>query len=75
MFAEPTIEEKLQKLHSEIKFALKVDNPVSKKPFSFVCGSTFSSKGLCLLDVPFVLLARQIRWGVFLYFPCFAQAK
>lgn len=26
---EPTVEEKLQKLHSEIKFALKVDNPVS----------------------------------------------
>ncbi|KAM9329541.1 hepatoma-derived growth factor-related protein 2 [Gastrophryne carolinensis] len=24
---EPTVEEKLQKLHSEIKFALKVDNP------------------------------------------------
>lgn len=29
MILEPTIEEKLQKLHSEIKFALKVDNPVS----------------------------------------------
>ena len=27
--AEPSVEEKLQKLHSEIKFALKVDNPVS----------------------------------------------
>lgn len=26
--AEPSVEEKLQKLHSEIKFALKVDNPV-----------------------------------------------
>lgn len=25
---EPSVEEKLQKLHSEIKFALKVDNPV-----------------------------------------------
>lgn len=29
---EPTVEEKLQKLHSEIKFALKVDNPVSAWP-------------------------------------------
>lgn len=28
---EPTVEEKLQKLHSEIKFALKVDNPVSSE--------------------------------------------
>jgi len=28
---EPTVEEKLQKLHSEIKFALKVDNPVSAR--------------------------------------------
>ncbi|XP_074834540.1 hepatoma-derived growth factor-related protein 2 isoform X3 [Carettochelys insculpta] len=28
---EPTIEEKLQKLHSEIKFALKVDNPDIKR--------------------------------------------
>lgn len=28
---EPTVEEKLQKLHSEIKFALKVDNPVSTR--------------------------------------------
>ncbi|KAG8519090.1 Hepatoma-derived growth factor-related protein 2, partial [Galemys pyrenaicus] len=27
---EPSVEEKLQKLHSEIKFALKVDNPVSR---------------------------------------------
>lgn len=27
--AEPTVEEKLQKLHSEVKFSLKVDNPVS----------------------------------------------
>lgn len=26
--SEPSVEEKLQKLHSEIKFALKVDNPV-----------------------------------------------
>lgn len=25
---EPSVEERLQKLHSEIKFALKVDNPV-----------------------------------------------
>uniref|UniRef100_A0A8D0H3F6 Hepatoma-derived growth factor-related protein 2 n=1 Tax=Sphenodon punctatus TaxID=8508 RepID=A0A8D0H3F6_SPHPU len=29
--SEPTIEERLQKLHSEIKFALKVDNPDIKK--------------------------------------------
>lgn len=29
--SEPTVEEKLQKLHSEIKFALKVDNPVSAR--------------------------------------------
>ncbi|KFW01907.1 Hepatoma-derived growth factor-related protein 2, partial [Fulmarus glacialis] len=28
---EPTVEEKLQKLHSEIKFALKVDNPDIKR--------------------------------------------
>ncbi|XP_053317765.1 hepatoma-derived growth factor-related protein 2 [Spea bombifrons] len=28
---EPTVEEKLQKLHSEIKFALKVDNPDIQK--------------------------------------------
>uniref|UniRef100_G3UJH7 Hepatoma-derived growth factor-related protein 2 n=1 Tax=Loxodonta africana TaxID=9785 RepID=G3UJH7_LOXAF len=28
---EPTVEEKLQKLHSEIKFALKVDNPDVKR--------------------------------------------
>nr|AAH72145.1 MGC80064 protein [Xenopus laevis] len=28
---EPTVEERLQKLHSEIKFALKVDNPDIKK--------------------------------------------
>jgi len=27
--AEPLPEEKLQKLHTDIKFALKVDNPVS----------------------------------------------
>lgn len=27
-FAEPSPEEKLQKLHTDIKFALKVDNPV-----------------------------------------------
>lgn len=27
--AEPSPEEKLQKLHTDIKFALKVDNPVS----------------------------------------------
>lgn len=26
---EPTVEEQLQKLHIELKFALKVDNPVS----------------------------------------------
>ncbi|KAJ6654466.1 hypothetical protein lerEdw1_006887 [Lerista edwardsae] len=31
---EPTIEEKLQKLHSEIKFALKVDNPDIKRCLS-----------------------------------------
>ena len=35
LFSEPTVEEKLQKLHSEIKFALKVDNPVSPQPGSF----------------------------------------
>ena len=29
-FTEATPEEKLQKLHTDIKFALKVDNPVSK---------------------------------------------
>ncbi|OWK12388.1 HDGFRP2, partial [Cervus elaphus hippelaphus] len=28
---EPSVEEKLQKLHSEIKFALKVDNPDVKR--------------------------------------------
>ncbi|KFO92345.1 Hepatoma-derived growth factor-related protein 2, partial [Buceros rhinoceros silvestris] len=28
---EPTVEEKLQKLHSEVKFALKVDNPDIKR--------------------------------------------
>lgn len=28
-YAEPSPEEKLQKLHTDIKFALKVDNPVS----------------------------------------------
>lgn len=27
--AEPSPEEKLQKLHTDIKFALRVDNPVS----------------------------------------------
>ncbi|XP_070800748.1 hepatoma-derived growth factor-related protein 2 [Pituophis catenifer annectens] len=31
---EPTVEEKLQKLHSEIKFALKVDNPDIKRCLS-----------------------------------------
>lgn len=31
--AEPSVEEKLQKLHSEIKFALKVDNPVSSSQY------------------------------------------
>ncbi|KFP05057.1 Hepatoma-derived growth factor-related protein 2, partial [Calypte anna] len=30
-FLEPTVEEKLQKLHSEVKFALKVDNPDIKR--------------------------------------------
>lgn len=40
-YAEPSPEEKLQKLHTDIKFALKVDNPVSdvfdfgKIPFPF----------------------------------------
>lgn len=29
VYAEPSPEEKLQKLHTDIKFALKVDNPVS----------------------------------------------
>lgn len=29
LYAEPSPEEKLQKLHTDIKFALKVDNPVS----------------------------------------------
>lgn len=28
VFAEPSPEEKVQKLHTDIKFALKVDNPV-----------------------------------------------
>ncbi|MEE6528004.1 hypothetical protein FKM82_029846, partial [Ascaphus truei] len=28
---EPTVEERLQKLHSDIKFALKVDSPDIKK--------------------------------------------
>lgn len=28
-YSEPSPEEKLQKLHTDIKFALKVDNPVS----------------------------------------------
>lgn len=28
LFAEPSPEEKVQKLHTDIKFALKVDNPV-----------------------------------------------
>ena len=36
--AEPSVEEKLQKLHSEIKFALKVDNPV--RPSSGCGGSS-----------------------------------
>lgn len=31
-FAEPSPEEKLQKLHTDIKFALRVDNPVSRTP-------------------------------------------
>lgn len=29
LYSEPSPEEKLQKLHTDIKFALKVDNPVS----------------------------------------------
>lgn len=38
--AEPSVEEKLQKLHSEIKYALKVDNPV--RCSSGPRGATFS---------------------------------
>lgn len=34
-YAEPSPEERLQKLHTDIKFALKVDNPVSDSFYSF----------------------------------------
>ena len=34
-YPEPSPEEKLQKLHTDIKFALKVDNPVSYMKYSF----------------------------------------
>lgn len=35
-FAESSPEERLQKLHTDIKFALKVDNPVSDNQLNAV---------------------------------------
>ena len=43
-FTEPTPEEKLQKLHTDIKFALKVDNPVRNSS----CPITQCGKTMCL---------------------------
>ena len=57
-YAEPSPEERLQKLHTDIKFALKVDNPVSDiyefvlsfSTFCAVWNSTLMCVFLCVLQ-------------------------
>lgn len=60
LYSEPSPEEKLQKLHTDIKFALKVDNPVSD---IYKFGSSgfffFSMKTRLLLFIYYVFLGHR----------------
>lgn len=47
-FAEPSPEEKLQKLHTDIKFALKVDNPVRDAVLSNSPSLLVALKSFCV---------------------------
>lgn len=50
-FAEPSPEEKLQKLHTDIKFALKVDNPVRDAVLSNSASLLVVLKSFCVLII------------------------
>lgn len=79
-FTEPTPEEKLQKLHTDIKFALKVDNPVKNMHYLcevFCCGQHEGWPFLCV----FLLGHRQVStspcgaWGCACHQPDSSQKR